>query len=130
VKEDIPVKAYPLLLLSAALFLSSLAGCSDRPAPGPKEAGPRAAEGEEAEVQAALAKLPPEDRKLAEAQKYCAVESENRLGSMAVPFKVMVKGQPVFLCCKGCRKQALADPDRTLARVEKLKARAAEAPQK
>jgi hypothetical protein len=43
---------------------------------------------------------------------------------MGVPVKVMVKGQPVFLCCKTCRKQALADPDKTLARVDELKAKA------
>jgi hypothetical protein len=28
----------------------------------------------------------------------------------------------VFLCCKGCEKKALADPDRTLAKVKELKA--------
>jgi hypothetical protein len=44
---------------------------------------------------------------------------------MGKPFKVLVKGQPVFLCCDGCRKKALAEPDETLARVQELKAKAA-----
>jgi hypothetical protein len=93
---------------------------------GPKTpAGPAAEEGRkaEAEIQAKLARLKPEDRRLAEAQRFCAIQQGNRLGSMGVPFKVMVKGQPVFLCCDGCEERALARPDRTLATVERLKAR-------
>jgi hypothetical protein len=82
---------------------------------------PSAAQDDEAEVRANLAKLSPEDRKLAEAQKFCVVEEENRLGSMGMPVKVLVKDQPVFLCCKGCTKKALADPDKTLAMVKRLK---------
>jgi hypothetical protein len=49
---------------------------------------------------------------------------------MGVPVKVTVKGQLVFLCCEGCVKRALADPDRTLAEVQKLKAIAAGTPRK
>jgi Cu(I)/Ag(I) efflux system membrane fusion protein len=75
----------------------------------------------EAEIQANLAKLKAEDRRLAEAQRFCAVQKENRLGSMGAPIKVMVKGRPVFLCCESCREEALAHPDRTLAAVGRLK---------
>jgi hypothetical protein len=45
----------------------------------------------------------------------------NRLGAMGVPFKVMVNGRPVFLCCSGCEAEALAHPARTLAKVDDLK---------
>ena len=38
--------------------------------------------------------------------------------------RAMVKGQPVFLCCKSCEAEAKANPDQTLATVEKLKAKA------
>lgn len=79
---------------------------------------------EDAEVKAALAKLKPEDRRLAEAQGNCAVQADNQLGSMGVPVKVMLKGQPVFLCCRGCIAEAQAHPERALARVRQLKARA------
>ena len=84
---------------------------------------------EEAEIKQNLAKLSDEDRKLAEAQKYCAIEDENRLGSMGVPVKIALKDskgkeQPVFLCCKGCKDDATKDPAATLAKVEKLKAKA------
>jgi hypothetical protein len=82
-------------------------------------------EKEEAEIKAALAKLPEKDRKLAEEQKYCPI-SDERLGSMGKPRKILVKDQPVFLCCKGCEKKALADPDKTLAKVKELKAKARE----
>ena len=80
---------------------------------------------EEAEIRAELAKLPPENRKLAEQQKWCVIEDDNRLGEMGPPIKLLIKGQPVFICCKGCRKQAEADPDKTLAKVKELKAKAA-----
>jgi 3-deoxy-D-arabino-heptulosonate 7-phosphate (DAHP) synthase class II len=75
----------------------------------------------EAKIKAVLAKLSEADRKLAEAQRYCAAETENRLGSMGAPVKVEVEGKPVFLCCAGCKEGALADPKATLAEVEKLK---------
>ena len=35
-----------------------------------------------------------------------------------------LKGEPVFLCCEGCRKKALADSDGTLSRVKTLRAKA------
>jgi multidrug efflux pump subunit AcrA (membrane-fusion protein) len=74
-----------------------------------------------AKVIANLAKLSPEDRKLAELQGYCPIQAQNQLGAMGVPVKVVLKGQPVFLCCKGCEVDALANPDATLAKVEQLK---------
>ena len=115
--------AHGLILLTVVML--NVAGCKvDTPSSSRQVAGGEA--GEEAEVKANLAQLPPEDRKLAEDQKYCAVEDENRLGSMGKPYKVLVNQQPVFLCCKGCRKKALADPDRTLARVRELKTKSAD----
>lgn len=81
----------------------------------------------EAEITASLAKLTPEDRRLAAAQGFCPVMTDNRLGVMGTPVKIMVKDQPVFLCCAGCRTKALADPDRTLAMVANLKAKVADA---
>lgn len=73
-------------------------------------------------VNATLAKLGDADRPLAEAQRFCAVQTHERLGSMGVPLKLDVQGKPVFVCCKGCEKKALSDPDATLARVASLKA--------
>lgn len=77
--------------------------------------------GVQSRVEHNLSQLSPEDRRLAEQQKYCAVETDNELGSMGVPVKVVLKGQPVFLCCKGCRKTAEAEPDRTLAMAKTLR---------
>jgi Cu(I)/Ag(I) efflux system membrane fusion protein len=87
------------------------------------DAGPSASRSpeEDADIRAALAELAPEDRRRAEAQRFCPVQGENRLGTMGPPVKVVVKGQPVFLCCKGCRPKALADPDGTLDKAEKLR---------
>jgi hypothetical protein len=127
---------YGVRLLSAfagvlALSLTPAGACprcccvqaaADKPADKDKPADAKEAE---ATIKANLAKLSDEDRKLAEAQKWCAIENDDRLGSMGVPVKVMIKDQPVFLCCKGCVDKAKADPDKTLSTVKDLKAKAA-----
>jgi Cu(I)/Ag(I) efflux system membrane fusion protein len=82
---------------------------------------PTTPEDADAKIAAALAKLPAEDRPLAEAQRFCPVLEDSRLGSMGPPVKLMIDGQPVFLCCKGCERKALANPQATLARVQELK---------
>lgn len=102
----------------ALVFCTALAaGCTES-APTPSAAKDEKAE----KVKAALAKLSPEDRALAEEQKYCP-ETDEPLGSMGTPIKVMVKDQPVFVCCKGCDKAVLKDPDATLKKVEEFKAK-------
>lgn len=78
----------------------------------------------EAKIAADLAKLGQADRKLAEAQVYCPVLKGSPLGSMGVPIKLMIQNQPVFLCCDGCEKGALANPQRTIDEIAKLKAKA------
>ncbi len=72
-------------------------------------------------VSATLAKLPMEERMAIEAQKYCAVQNNNFLGTMGAPVKLEIDGKPVYLCCAGCKKKAEADPAATLAKVEELK---------
>ncbi len=80
----------------------------------------------EAEIEFAADDLPPigtpqvvveaislEDQRLAEQQKVCPVTNQP-LGSMGPPIKVMVEGRPVFLCCEGCRKKLLAEPAKYL----------------
>src|SRR5262249_6303046 len=92
----------------------AVAGCGAPPAADTAK--------EEQKIKASLDKLSPEDRKLAEEQRFCALENEHRLGSMGVPYKATVKGEPVFLCCKGCEKEVLADPDKALAKARELRA--------
>jgi hypothetical protein len=79
---------------------------------------------DEDKIQSVLSKLSPDDRKLAETQRYCPVRTDNQLGIMGKPVKVMVKGQPVLLCCKGCVNKALADATKTLAKVDEVTMRA------
>ncbi|MCE9544808.1 MAG: efflux RND transporter periplasmic adaptor subunit [Planctomycetia bacterium] len=74
----------------------------------------------DAKVQQALDKLAPEDRALVRAQQTCPVLDGSRLGAMGTPIKVILAGQPVFLCCPGCKDKALADPQKTLAAAKKL----------
>jgi uncharacterized protein (TIGR03000 family) len=71
-------------------------------------------------IAAAVAELPAEDRRLAEQQRFCAVQPETPLGAMGPPVKVLLKGQPVFLCCTDCEKKARKEPGKTLAKAEEL----------
>ena len=69
-------------------------------------------------ITAELAKLTAEDRVLATKQKTCPVTGE-LLGSMGAPIKIDVKGQPVFICCEGCKEDLLAKPDEYIAKLNK-----------
>lgn len=71
---------------------------------------------------AALARLPSADRKLAESQRYCAVQTKNELGSMGTPIKLVLDGEPVFLCCAGCKKSASAKPAATATTARRQRA--------
>jgi hypothetical protein len=75
---------------------------------------------EEAEIKENLGKLAAADRTLSELQRKCPI-TNNRLGSMGVPVKVMLDGKPVFLCCDGCQEEAEKDAKGTLEKVERLK---------
>lgn len=78
--------------------------------------------GLEREIQEALSKLVPEDRKLAEQQDLCPI-SDKPLGSVGVPVRLNIKGEPIFICCESCRQKAESDPDATLKKVAALKRR-------
>jgi hypothetical protein len=80
-----------------------------------------AAKSEEDEIKDNLAKLSPEDRALAEKQKFCVEQTDERLGSMGVPIKLTIKGEPVFICCGGCKKSVEKDPDKALAKAKELR---------
>ena len=70
-----------------------------------------------------------DDATLIASQGYCPVMPDTKLGEMGEPIKLMVKGkdgkeEPVFICCKGCKRKVLADPDKALAKVTELRAAA------
>ena len=71
------------------------------------------------EIEESFALLSAEDRKLAEEQVICPV-TEVRLGTlgMGTPIKVDVEGTPVMICCEGCRKDLLKDPQKNFAILE------------
>lgn len=69
------------------------------------------------------AKLTPEDQKLVDAQEWCVVSTEERLGSMGPPIKLTIEGEPVFICCKGCKRKAEDNPAKTLQTLRQLKAK-------
>jgi len=62
----------------------------------------------------ALAQLAPEDRPIAEHQKFCPV-TKKPLGSMGTLARIVVSGRVVFLCCDGCEDAIKRDPSKYLA---------------
>ncbi|MCO8120871.1 hypothetical protein NHH03_03915 [Stieleria sp. TO1_6] len=76
----------------------------------------------EEKITAALSSLSAEDQKLAKEQRFCPIMTYDRLGAMGTPLKVAIEGKPVFLCCKGCVKDAEKEGAKTLKTVAKLRA--------
>jgi uncharacterized protein (TIGR02231 family) len=100
------------------------AGVFGQPNPsGPLSAVSAANPAEQARIDAAMAKLSADDQRLAKGQVFCAIDQDSRLGSMGPIHKLMVKNQPVFLCCKGCEAEARTHPDDTLLKVQNLMSR-------
>jgi uncharacterized protein (TIGR02231 family) len=95
------------------------------PAPAPVSVMPTMSHADLAKIKTEMGKLSAEDRRLAEAQVFCAIDQDSPLGSMGPIHKEMVKGQPVFLCCKGCVAEARTHPDETLVQLQKLMAKMA-----
>jgi len=84
------------------------------PAPSAKQVIPHPAELElDPVVRESLAKLSPEDRAAAIAQRTCPVTGD-LLGEMGTPIKVRVQGRDVFVCCQGCVKKLQKDPQKYL----------------
>lgn len=125
------------VLLRAFCFVLMViaVGCSRPADKAGHDAGPKVSKSDEKEPAAGesvadnVAKLPPSDRALAQEQKFCAVMTKNLLGSMGVPLKIEINGQPVFLCCDGCETRAKAHADRTLSKVRELKDANAKSPE-
>jgi YHS domain-containing protein len=65
-----------------------------------------------------LAELSEADAALAKKQRVCPVSGEV-LGAMGKPYKVMIKGKTVFLCCSGCEAALRKHPDKYLSKLEK-----------
>jgi hypothetical protein len=109
--------------LGLSVILTACSGGSS--GADPKEGAAKKAElsEENREIADERARLSPEDRVLVEAQEWCVVSAKQRLGSMGAPIKLTIQGRPVFICCGGCKRKAEADPDKTIAKVEELKAK-------
>jgi hypothetical protein len=104
------------------LVLVVLAGCQGKPSPDVTSIAPGPAPTDtDADIRANLSQLGPEDEQLAEQQKYCPMMEGVRLGEMGRPYKVTVRGDSMFVCCKNCVLAAQNEPDRALARIRDLR---------
>jgi hypothetical protein len=68
------------------------------------------------EINVAFAELSAADRKAAETQKICPV-SNQALGSMGTPIKVVVADRQLFVCCEGCVDKAKENFDEYYAQL-------------
>ena len=109
-------------VLTASAFI--VGGCGDGGPARPARAKPAAVSTTRqetatpaAESLAALAELSPADRAAAAKQGVCPV-SDEKLGAMGAPVKVVVKGQTVFLCCEHCKAAIEKNPDKYLAKLK------------
>ncbi|MEO8268800.1 MAG: efflux RND transporter periplasmic adaptor subunit [Aureliella sp.] len=65
---------------------------------------------------AEIAKLPAADQRLAKQQVLCPITMKP-LGSMGIPLKIPVGDDAVFVCCAGCKKGVLKEPEEMLELV-------------
>jgi Cu(I)/Ag(I) efflux system membrane fusion protein len=83
---------------------------------GPVAVRPTTPDDEAEKIAAAMARLSPADRKIAQAQRTCPVRNEP-LGTMGVPYKLTLNGETLFVCCKACEPDARKDSEETLRKV-------------
>lgn len=82
---------------------------------------PTTPEDKDVKAVAGLRLLPPDERKVAEAQVWCPVQRD-RLGVMGKPVKVKTPdGRPLYVCCETCRPAAEANPAEMFDTVEEMK---------
>lgn len=60
-------------------------------------------------------------------QKLCPVMDE-KLTAMGGPWRVVVKGQPIYVCCKGCIKKVQQNADFYIAKTKRLSGRGSKRP--
>lgn len=106
--------------LCGAALLAAAAGCSGT-------RGCRSCKPPTAPDAATLPPQPPAIAAPGPAARYggqvrCPVTGEE-LGSMGDPLPVSVRGETVYVCCRGCAAKAQADPGKTLAAVAADRAR-------
>jgi Cu(I)/Ag(I) efflux system membrane fusion protein len=78
-------------------------------------------------VRTELAKLNSADRQLAEAQRFCPILANSRLGGMGPPVKLALDGETVFVCCENCVEDAKGNPKKTVDAVKRLRSAGAKA---
>jgi hypothetical protein len=117
----------------SVLVTMALAGCAKSPQPQAAadmaaDADHDHAEGEmghdhehnQAEIDAALAKLSPEEKAIAESQGMMCVVSDEPLGSMGAPVLVKdVGGHNFLICCAACEEELRKNPDKYIAKLKK-----------
>ena len=74
----------------------------------------------EKKISETLAGLSTDDQKAAKAQRFCPMIPHSRLVAMGTPVKVSVAGESVFVCCKGCVKNAVDGGEATIKKAKKL----------
>lgn len=113
-------RSFLIFTLYTLLFC---AGCAEKKAPTTSAAATE----ESLEVaEVTEAELSEEDQALVKVQMFCPVGG--KLGEMGTPVKVVIEGQPIFICCEHCREPFLKDPQKYLSALKDKKQEASETP--
>lgn len=114
------VRSYLVLAAAVAIGAVALVGCSKQSESQPTRGAASSDDwkaGLSAEAIEAYSQLSDADRVAALKQKICPV-ADNPLGSMGAPYKVMVEGRDVFLCCEGCEEELKSNSAKYLAKLD------------
>lgn len=106
------------LLAVIALSAAAFSGCATEEVAEPSQPAETAVQTDvPPEVAAELAKLPEADRRLAAQQRICPV-TEELLGSMGVPKKIVVEGREIFICCASCEDELRSKPEEYFSKID------------
>jgi Cu(I)/Ag(I) efflux system membrane fusion protein len=103
---------------SAAYFGAGGGPSNGRPSSSPEGSAPSGPTGDDRKN---LEKLPLAEQELARSQQLCPI-TNMPLGSMGVPFKIVIADETVFVCCKACVQRAQREAQKTLEKVRKWRA--------
>lgn len=117
------VNPRPVMFTAMLVMSATVIGCAEptKPVPAKTAKAKVEVEVEVDDVAAERAKLSAEDRAMVDAQEWCVIMQDERLGSMGPPVKLTIKDKTVFVCCKSCQKKVEADPDKAIAGLDELK---------
>jgi len=109
----------PKVIVDGKPLYVCCAGCSERIKQSPERYLAKYYQAQGEQVRPGVFKATLADVEAIAAQKVCPVMDEP-LGGMGAPLMVDVNGKAVYICCAGCAKKLLAQPEEFLTKLDKM----------